>query len=1033
MKLRELLEEDVSRKDINDLEKFADRILKKYGVDIEFTKHFVDRMNDPRNSPEIKVSELQRFFKKIQKNKARNIINNPDIQAVLKDMSTNLNLPVVIKTKGNEIEVTNKTIMRKQNFKTPNKVIKYESFRTFSEATESVVFTFGRFNPPTTGHEKLLDKVKKIAGGDDYYIFPSHSQNPKKDPLPFAKKVAYMRDMFPKHKRNIIANNKLKTVLDIAVYFHQQGYKELNMVVGSDRVAEFKKLLTTYNGQEKRHGFYDFDTIQIFSAGERDPDAEGVTGMSASKMRAAATNNDYDTFQKGLPRGFKNGNQLFKDVRKGMNLKENSKYSDEEIERDLYVRGAIYQIGDLVENINDGTSGEIIRRGTNYVQYTDGENVHKAFLHSIKETKKITKTKQDPDIKDSPGTEPAKYYAKGVGDKKGMSVSTKKARDAHFTKGAKMDDDNPNAYKPAPGDKGKKTKPSQYTKKFKQMYGEVTERRIDPADIDTSATDDDIAAADKNIMMQLRKSVSLRGNFPVQFMDKKKVKVSSKIAQAVQSKYNSMKKPADKEKFQNRISKSYKDLLSALKEQLNINEQPKHEITVGDYTTKFFYMCGSAQTTMKKHADKEGAEELTRMQDMFYKMEKNAMDAGGASDEQKKKSQILYAKIIAKADDMGIKKDVDSYMKAHLTSMLNNKPKLGFGRTDLNEKLDKDADIGDYVKDFKKSDAPQFKGKSMKKRHKMAVAAYLSRNEALIDRVDELLTENGHTDVASMKVKVGIAYKALERMNAELSKLGDEAELPTWWTNKVATAVSRIDDMSDYIDYQVEGAYQLDEKIKGLVKKAEKSGMPYGVLKKVYDRGMAAWRTGHRPGTTPQQWAFARVNSFTTKSKGSWGGAVGMTQMIPTTFLETAYDWDGDGIDIWNSYADAFASTANYLTSLDKNPWSNDSTWGREVLPPKNTSSSFFDSIKQVNPKGCGAVKRRSIPKTLSEWSKLGFTKINGDPLPIRDDLEARLIMPDGIDGRMFIVYPNYKNILYYNCSSYYAVSVGLLSDKISN
>ena len=557
--------------------------------------------------------------------------------------------------------------------------------RNLLEGTESVVFTFGRFNPPTTGHEKLIEKVKKIAGGDDYYIFPSHSQNNKKDPLPLAKKVAYMRDMFPKHKRNIIANNKLKTVLDIAVYFHQQGYKELNMVVGSDRVAEFKKLLTTYNGQEKRHGFYDFDTIQIFSAGERDPDAEGVTGMSASKMRVAATNNDYDTFQKGLPRGFKNGNQLFKDVRKGMNLKENSKYSDEEIERDLYVRGAIYQIGDLVENINDGTSGEIIRRGTNYVQYTDGENVHKAFLHSIKETKKITKVKQDPDIKDSPGTEPAKYYAKGVGDKKGMSVSTKKARDAHFTKGAKMDDDNPNAYKPAPGDKDKKTKPSQYTKKFKQMYGEVIERRIDPADVDTSATDDDIAAADKNIMMQLRKSVSLRGNFPVQFMDKKKVKVSSKIAQAVQSKYNSMKKPADKEKFQSKISKSYQDLLSALKEQLNIDEQPKHEITVGDYTTKFFYMCGSAQTTMKKHADKEGAEELTRMQDLFYKMEKDAMDSGGASDEQKKKSQILYDKIIAKADDMGIKNEVDKYMKLHLTSMLNNKPKLGFGRTVLEE------------------------------------------------------------------------------------------------------------------------------------------------------------------------------------------------------------------------------------------------------------------------------------------------------------------------------------------------------------
>ena len=116
-----------------------------------------------------------------------------------------------------------------------------------------------------------------------------------------------------------------------------------------------------------------------------------------------------------------------------------------------------------------------------------------------------------------------------------------------------------------------------------------------------------------------------------------------------------------------------------------INEQPEHEITVGNYTTKHFYMCGSAQTTMKKHADKEGAEELTRMQDMFYKMEKDAMDAGGANEEQKKKSQILYDKIMAKAKEVGIADEVDKYMKMHLDSMLKNDPKLGFGRTDLKE------------------------------------------------------------------------------------------------------------------------------------------------------------------------------------------------------------------------------------------------------------------------------------------------------------------------------------------------------------
>ena len=116
-----------------------------------------------------------------------------------------------------------------------------------------------------------------------------------------------------------------------------------------------------------------------------------------------------------------------------------------------------------------------------------------------------------------------------------------------------------------------------------------------------------------------------------------------------------------------------------------IKEQPEHEITVGNYTTKHFYMCGSAQTTMKKHADKEGAEELTRMQDMFYKMEKDAMDAGGANEEQKKKSQILYDKIMAKAKEVGIADEVDKYMKMHLDSMLKDSPKLGFGRTDVKE------------------------------------------------------------------------------------------------------------------------------------------------------------------------------------------------------------------------------------------------------------------------------------------------------------------------------------------------------------
>ena len=166
---------------------------------------------------------------------------------------------------------------------------------------------------------------------------------------------------------------------------------------------------------------------------------------------------------------------------------------------------------------------------------------------------------------------------------------------------------------------------------------------------------------------------------------------------------------------------------------------------------------------------------------------------------------------------------------------------------------------------------------------------------------------------------------------------------------------------------------------------------------------------------------------------GSWGGAVGMPQFIPTTYMDSGYDWDDDNIvDIWSNYEDVFASIANYLTSIDKNPWNHKITWGFEVIPPNNISS-IFNSLKQTNPKGCGAVKSRSVSKYLNEWQKLGFRSIENADLPKIKNIEARLVSPDGINGRMFLVYQNYKNILYYNCSSYYAIAIGLLSDEFQN
>jgi len=336
--------------------------------------------------------------------------------------------------------------------------------KKFSEIIEArgdtAVFTFGRFNPPTTGHEKLMEAVAKQAKKNSapYYIFASHSENAKKDPLPYAKKLAYMKKMFPKHARSLVVD-KARNVFEIAVTLHNKGHKSIIMVVGSDRVTEFETLLNKYNGTEARHGYYGFDNIEVVSAGERDPDAEGVTGMSASKMRAAAVANDFDQFKLGLPSNFRQGMSLFKDVRKYMGVRESfvprtNVMTDEDVVRDLYLENKIFCVGDTVEDNYTGVSGEVVRRGTNYITFKEEDGtLHKKWLYEVK---------QDKDIKDRKGTEPAKYYAKDA-DGDAMSKSTKQKRAAHFAK--KKDG-------PAPGDGHAETKPSKSTKKFKDMFGE---------------------------------------------------------------------------------------------------------------------------------------------------------------------------------------------------------------------------------------------------------------------------------------------------------------------------------------------------------------------------------------------------------------------------------------------------------------------------------------------------------------------------------------------------------------------------------
>jgi len=256
----------------------------------------------------------------------------------------------------------------------------------------TLTVAFGRFNPPTTGHEKLLNQVAKSSDEDDYIIVPSRSQDAKKNPLDADSKVGVMRQMFPKHSEKIVNDPANRTIFDVLKKAHNDGYAGVRVVGGADRQKEFDKLVNTYNGK-----LYKFDKVEVVSAGDRDPDADDVTGMSASKQRKAAAEGDLKSFMKGIPSTMekKAAEDLYKNIRKAMQIKEGwnlweiAPKFDWEGLRENYIGEKIYQIGNLVENLNTGLVGRIIRRGANHlICVTENNFMFKSWIKDVSETKK---------------------------------------------------------------------------------------------------------------------------------------------------------------------------------------------------------------------------------------------------------------------------------------------------------------------------------------------------------------------------------------------------------------------------------------------------------------------------------------------------------------------------------------------------------------------------------------------------------------------------------------------------------------------
>ena len=554
---------------------------------------------------------------------------------------------------------------------------------------KAVVLGWGRMNPITVGHEKLVNKIKSVARQESAtpLIYISHSQDAKKNPLDYDDKIMLAKKAFG---NKLIVKSNARTIIQIMQEL-QKKFSRVILVVGQDRIKQFDDLLNKYNGKD-----YTFDNISIVSAGDRDPDSEGVDGMSASKMRVAASQGDFKKFKTGLPRRLQSDAQdVYDMVRGGMKIAEMLELDEaltiqQRRMRAITMRKFKSKIAqgrrrmakkaatmDKLKSRARKAAIKIIRKkvagkkGEKYATLSPSEKmlidkrvakkksaidriakkllpqVRKADLAKLSGKKSTNEefesflvneefaqlfeeptTGQDPDIKDKKGTQPAVYY-------KGLAKSTKDKRDAHFKKHGKKDDDDNSAYKPAPGDADSETKTSKHTKRYHQMFNKEGQIKLD------------------------RRFRAFRSRKEEVELDEISINT-------------------DAEK---RLKKQHKD------ERSNLSKEHERE------------MDGLLTRELRKKITQVNKEEFQSEKDLIAFIEETTNDV--------------------------------------------------FDQVELDEAK------------------------------------------------------------------------------------GNE----------------------------------------GLKKKAEKSGMPLGILKKVYDRGIAAWKTGHRPGTTPQQWGFARVNSFITKSSGTWGKA----------------------------------------------------------------------------------------------------------------------------------------------------------------
>jgi len=259
------------------------------------------------------------------------------------------------------------------------------------EEEKTLYLVWGRMNPPTAGHEKLLDFLKSKAGRNPFRIYLTQSEDKNKNPIPFVEKVKFARKGFPQYARQIMLDKKLKTIFDAMTSFYNEGFRRITVVAGSDRVTEYDITLNKYNGKKGRHGFYNFEKITVLNAGDRDPESKGVEGVSGTKLRGYAENGNFTQFMQYMPKKLSNADakKVFNAVRKGLGLKEEKEFRNHiQLQpvsdlRESYVDGKLFNVGDQVVMKENGEIGTVKRLGSNYVIVEGSGNQYRKWLDSV--------------------------------------------------------------------------------------------------------------------------------------------------------------------------------------------------------------------------------------------------------------------------------------------------------------------------------------------------------------------------------------------------------------------------------------------------------------------------------------------------------------------------------------------------------------------------------------------------------------------------------------------------------------------------